>query len=151
MKALTVYQPWASLIIAGAKPYEFRKWDFASRMPQLIGQRVVIHASSRLIKLSEVRDIMGRLESGETGLLVDIARPIVERALAEPHVFPLSAGLGTVIMRQPISAVELFGGVFDSDRLDHTKFGWPLTDIVKFEPPAPARGHQGFWNWPENR
>lgn len=31
MKALTVWQPWASLIIMGAKPYEFRKWDYRTR------------------------------------------------------------------------------------------------------------------------
>lgn len=38
MKALTIWQPWASLIISGAKPYEFRGW----RIPEsLIGQRIV--------------------------------------------------------------------------------------------------------------
>jgi hypothetical protein len=26
MKALTIYQPWASLVMIGAKPYEFRRW-----------------------------------------------------------------------------------------------------------------------------
>jgi len=26
MKALTIWQPWASLIMAGYKPYEFRGW-----------------------------------------------------------------------------------------------------------------------------
>lgn len=39
----------------------------------------------------------------------------------------------------------------DSDRIDHQKFAWPLTDIEKFEPPIPARGAQGFWHWSEAR
>ena len=44
MKALTLWQPWASLVIAGAKPYEFRSW---SPPRWLIGQRIVIHAAAR--------------------------------------------------------------------------------------------------------
>ena len=35
----------------------------------------------------------------------------------------------------------------DSDRIDHSKFAWPLTDIERFEPVVPARGAQGFWDW----
>ena len=26
MRALTIWQPWASLIIIGAKPFEWRRW-----------------------------------------------------------------------------------------------------------------------------
>ena len=51
MKALTIWQPWASLIIAGAKPYEFRGW----RAPRSIfGQRIVIHAAAKKIDRDEV-------------------------------------------------------------------------------------------------
>jgi hypothetical protein len=38
MKALTIWQPWASLIMAGCKPYEFRRWAAPQR---LVGQRLV--------------------------------------------------------------------------------------------------------------
>src|SRR5690348_14114849 len=43
-KALTIWQPWASLIMMGAKPYEFRRWNFADKphLAGLIGSRVVI-------------------------------------------------------------------------------------------------------------
>ena len=59
MKALTIWQPWASLIIAGAKPFEFRGW----RPPaSLIGQRIVIHAAARKIdKALEAQYIYGTL------------------------------------------------------------------------------------------
>ena len=51
MKALTIWQPWASLIMAGAKPYEFRGW----RAPRsIIGQRIVIHAAARKVDRVEV-------------------------------------------------------------------------------------------------
>jgi hypothetical protein len=149
MKALTIYQPWASLIVAGAKRYEFRGWDFSKRFPSLVNEVIVIHAAARAIMKREVEDILDRLSAGETGLDIAIARPIVERALAEPHVFSRAAGVGTARILRPRPVTELFRGVIDSDRLDHTKFGWPLIEIKRWEPPVPCRGHQSFWEWPE--
>jgi hypothetical protein len=42
--ALTVWQPWASLIIKDFKPYEFRGWP-APR--SLVGRRLAIHTGAR--------------------------------------------------------------------------------------------------------
>jgi hypothetical protein len=42
MFALSVRQPWASLIVAGARPHEVRRWHTALRGP------LAIHASGRL-------------------------------------------------------------------------------------------------------
>lgn len=150
MKALTIWQPWASLIMAAAKPYEFRGWDYRTRERGLEGERIVIHAGSRPIKRAEVQDILLRLESCETALLVELARPIVERALTQPGMFPLASGLGTAILGKPRKPLDLFRGtVADSDRINHSIWAWPLSDIRPFEPPVPARGLQGFWVWPE--
>lgn len=33
MKALTIYQPWASLVMIGAKPHEFRGWPLTEIQP----------------------------------------------------------------------------------------------------------------------
>lgn len=41
LKTVTIYQPWASLVIAVAKPYEFRAFVPAQR-----GGRVAVKASS---------------------------------------------------------------------------------------------------------
>jgi hypothetical protein len=146
VKVLTIWQPWCSLIIAGAKPYEFRRWPAPAR---LVGQRIVIHAGARPMRRGELQDILLRLDSGETALRIDVARPIVERALTSPGAFPRAAGLGTAVLRQPVLAAELFADkVEDSDRIDHTIWAWPLTEIRCFEPIVPARGLQGFWTWP---
>ncbi|MCB1462115.1 MAG: ASCH domain-containing protein [Nitratireductor sp.] len=45
MKAISLWQPWASLIAAGVKPYETRHW---SPPRELIGQRIAIHAAKRV-------------------------------------------------------------------------------------------------------
>jgi hypothetical protein len=47
MKALTLYQPWASLVAAGAKTIETRSWSTTYR------GRLAIHAGARPVKASD--------------------------------------------------------------------------------------------------
>lgn len=146
MKALTIYQPWASLIMAGAKPVEWRGWA----CPRwIVGQRIAIHASARAAKPDELADILARIDCAETSLIAEIARPLLDKN--HTRNWPLSSVLGTAIIGRPIPAIDWVRahspGFLDSDRVDHSKFAWPLTEIERFEPPIPARGAQGFWNW----
>ena len=150
MKALTIYQPWASLIMLGAKPFEFRHWDYRTRERALEGQRIVIHASARAIKAEEIHDILARIEDGESSLDPTIAKPLCDRLLAAYRcqgVLELAAGLGTAILGKPRRVGELFGGHPDSDRLNHHLWAWPLSNIERFPEPIPMRGAQGFWAW----
>lgn len=168
MKALTIYQPWASLIMAGAKPYEFRGWSPRLRggaYAALIGQRIVIHASTRKIERIEVVAIKRALESGdaswiaETCLHADKALPVLAKALEtipgnEGHGdLPWGVGLGTAVLGEPRNGLDIaeeFGlpRVNDSDRDQHANFGWPMLDIEVWDMPVECRGLQGFWNWP---
>ncbi len=153
MKVLTIFQPWASLIVLGAKPYEFRGWDYATRFRSLVGQRVVIHAACRPIKHREICDTLERIAADESSLVKEIAVPLLER-VRDAHkcrgVLETGAGLGTAILGRPESVTTLFADkVADSDRLDHSLFAWPLTEINRWAEPIPMRGYQGFWNWPE--
>lgn len=152
MKALTIWQPWASLIMIGAKPYEFRRWDYRERERALVGQRIVIHAGARPVRLEEVEDIIARLEDRISSLHADIAMPLLERLRAAYKcrgVVELASGLGTAIIGTPLSVAALFNSPADSDRIDHHMWAWPFTDIRPFAGPVPMRGAQGFWNWPE--
>ena len=59
MRALTVKQPWASLIAAGAKKIENRSW----RPPaSLVGQRIAIHAGAGWDRVGERHTDMRRDE-----------------------------------------------------------------------------------------
>lgn len=153
MKALTIWQPWASLIMAGAKPFEFRGW----RVPRaIIGQRIVIHAAARKPDFHECRGLLLALEEGgrlaaETCLLAEKALPILRGCAAE---LPVGAGLGTAIVGEPVigtRVAEQFGvpRANDSDRDQHANWGWPLTDIDVWDTPVAMRGAQGFWQWPD--
>lgn len=77
MKALTIWQPWASLIMIGAKPYEFRRWDYRTREPSLEGERTVIHAGARPVKLDEVEDVIDSYR--HFGVLAELADPLLQK------------------------------------------------------------------------
>jgi hypothetical protein len=150
MKALTIWQPWASLIMAGFKPYEFRGWP----APQyVIDQRIVIHAGTRSIKAEEIRDLISVLYRGDfCGGLNANCITFLEDVLMQRRKLPLAAGLGTVLLGKPQKSYDLwpkeFEGFSDSDREEVSNWAWPVSEIQHFEPVVPIRGHQGFWNWP---
>lgn len=148
--AITIWQPWASLIAAGAKPYEFRRWP-APR--SLVGKRVAIHAGARKVRPAEVQELilcLTREEGRGTGLKVGPAMDVLDRHW---HSLPLASVLCIATLGQPRKASAIFAGEGDSDRIDHHVWAWPLTDIRLLEPFEPARGAQGWWNWraPDNR
>ena len=127
MKALTVYQPWATLIMEGLKPFEFRGWDFSTRpnLRGLIDQRIVIHASVRTVRPAEIVDLQERLTTDprSTGLVVGGSLDILDKLWRDPKLLPLGAALGTVVLGKPIRATEIKHGTVDSDRADHQGFG----------------------------
>lgn len=175
MKALTLYQPWASLIVAGAKPFEFRGWSPRERGPgyaSLIGQRIVIHAAARRMVPGEIREIVDNLKFGGANeaatclrkeAALELLMPLYH--LKRPDGLPLSAGVGTAVLGEPRNGVEIavndfgfpaehadeIGGLpgFDSDREKHANWGWPMLEIERWPEPIPMRGFQGFWTWPE--
>jgi hypothetical protein len=151
--ALTVWQPWASLIMVGAKPFEWRRW----RAPAAyVGQEIVIHAGARRLVRDEVEDIVDRLAAGDSagGLIADKALALLLPILEFGEQLPSSAGLGTVRLGAPRQATELVAtgevtSIFDSDRVDEAVWGWPVSDIKRWADPMPMRGSQGFWRWPD--
>lgn len=153
MKALTVWQPWASLIAAGSKPYEFRGW-----LPpkSIIGQRIAIHAGARKVQKQEIawliRGLDGSLDPAHRPALADDALAYL---LAMPVAnYPRSAIVCTAIVGEPVSGDEcarrlgIPAATNDSDREGTFNWGWPMLDIEKV-PGIPCRGAQGLWNLPE--
>jgi hypothetical protein len=171
VRALTIWQPWASLILIGAKPYEFRPKPFSEYVNQpAVGERVAIHAGARPVRRTEVADLVVRLKEQDPDihpcLVRAIALPFLERVLlglasssavqlgprtVEPFRCPLSAVLCTVVLGRPRPGDECardFGrGANDSDRDATFNWGWPLQDIEPVVPPVETSGAQGFWRW----
>lgn len=157
MKALTIWQPWASLIIAGAKPYEFRGW----RTPRwMIGKSIVIHAAKRKLDRSETDAIALILqnrdrfpiEAAETCLVPELAIPVLLAALRGE--LPIGAGLGTAMLGEPRLGTDIaveFGvpRANDSARDEQANWGWHMLAVEAWPEPIEMAGAQGFWNWPE--
>lgn len=140
MKALTIWQPWTSLIVEGFKPREFRPWAAPA---SIVGQRIVLHAAKRPIKAGELRGIMDYACSRE-GRLDGIdprSMDLLERAWRREIELPMSAGLGTATLGTP----RLVGGVTSPD--GKPVFAWPMIDVEKWAQPIAAKGAQGFWEW----
>lgn len=154
MPAVTLWQPWASLIAVGAKPFEFRRWP-APR--QYRGKRIAIHAGARPIRRAEVIDLIWQIRHGEPGrtaLLSELAIPLLESALTSPGSIWRSAVVCTAVLGVPVRNEEMYSAfaarglaVNDSDRSEHANWAWPMTEIEPLEPPVLARGSQGFWMW----
>lgn len=158
IKVITLWQPWATLIMIGAKPWEFRSWSYVERgVGVKPGDTIGIHAGARPIKPAEVRDLLERLDddANTTGLIPAIARPLLERLMAAVKcrgVIEMSALLGTSRIGAPVLSAEVKPEwaklINDSDRLEHCNWAWPMLDVHRFPEPKPVGGHQGFWNCP---
>lgn len=163
MKALTVWQPWASLIAIGAKPYEFRSWEPPA---WIVGQRIAIHAGKRPVRKTEVRALICNLDGRafareRPALAKEIALPFLCRVLegladeccfgADKIALPYSQIVCTAIVGvgKPGDVCAREFGIDvgnDSDREGQFNWGWPMIDIRTVMPPIPIRGAQGLWN-----
>ncbi len=154
LMALTVHQPYASLIMVGGKAHEFR-----TRRPPaaLIGQRIGIHAGARPADPGTV-DLLWRAAcDGAVAVLgtnraeaTARARALLATARRLPSVLPTGVLLGTVLLGTPVRAVDLLGRDFGSVTVKFGAWAWPVTDPVPLDHPLPLRGNQGFWPcaWP---
>jgi hypothetical protein len=128
--AITLWQPWASLIAIGVKPYETRSW----RPPKwLIGKRIAIHAAARPIRSSDIEDIDFCLA------ITAHCGPGWRKGL------PFGAVICTAILAHcaPTENVpeDLFGNYAPG------RWAWKLDDISPVDPPVLTKGAQGFWRW----
>lgn len=161
LRAVTLWQPWASLVIVGAKPFEFRGYPPPRT---IVGERIVIHAATKPMDRTELLAMLRSLERGSEGsaelcLHADKAIPVLKEALDDQPGFPgrgtlpWGCGLGTAICGEGRNGVEIAREEFGcsyvdvGDELD-ANFGWPLTEIERWEPAVEARGKQGIWFWP---
>jgi hypothetical protein len=124
MKALTVKQPWASLIVSGVKDLENRDW------PTHYRGLIAIHSSRRL----------AREDLEEAGELIHSFVPGFRADLFRQCRFPTGMILGTVKLVDCVAACESpwFQGTY----------GFVLKNAVAFPCPVVCRGELGFWEVP---
>lgn len=131
MKALTIIQPWATLVATGAKKIETRSWKTDYRGP------LAIHAAKGFPKWAR-----------NTCYWEPFQQALAQAGITDPDQLPRGVVISvcTLIECQRIKsdnlpdASERFFGDYRSGR-----YAWILRDVRPVIPPIPARGAQGLW------
>ncbi len=142
MKALTLYQPWASLVAAGIKTTETRDW---APHTYLIGERIAIHAGRHVVANHRylnpaVRDAVTDLFGQRWDLVIPKGAIVATAVVAHAYRVNESANHnGQAHQKDPY-------GNYQPGR-----WIWVLEDIKPLEPPIPARGSLGLWEWDQDQ
>ena len=144
MRAITLHQPWASLIAHGVKDIETRSWPPPQTM---VGQRIAIHAGKRIVGPRSLN-----LETQEA--IEGLYGP------QWPKAIPAGAVVATAVLVNAGQVKGLEGPLVTLassptvDPVAHDPYGdftpgrwlWFLVDVEPFDP-VPAVGRQGLWTW----
>jgi hypothetical protein len=136
MRAVSVMQPWASLIALGAKRYETRSWRTRHQGP------LAIHASLTFPR--EARDLCGA---------EPFAAALRAAGLAAPGDLPRGAVIATCHLTACLPTVGLAAppGLTAAERAFGNwapgRWAWELCGVQRLPTPSPARGGLGLWTW----
>lgn len=124
MKALSIKQPWASLIVDGYKTYEFRSWKTNYR------GKILIHSSSSLEKDTIDRFKEYNLEY-EKGAIIGEA-DIVDCILVDEKFNKELRNINPLVYAK-------------SNHIE--TYAWKLENIKKYDTPIYVKGKLGLWNY----
>jgi hypothetical protein len=147
--AITLWQPWATLIALGLKRLETRSWSTSFR------GRIAIHASKRSTQAERMlctQDDYIREALATAGLSYD--------DLPRGAVVALSTIAGVAQMQEgPTSWQGDVLNLRDTSQLtaqerafglyDHGRYAWQLTETLALPKPQPCRGSQQIWKLPD--
>jgi hypothetical protein len=135
MRALTLWQPWASLLAVGIKRHETRSWRIP---PKLLGARIAIHAGS------------GR--APETMISPELAE-ICERTFGSGWRTTLPKGriLCTCVLGADLATEEEVDAADADDVASGIwtpgRHAWRIDDVRPVHDSGPVSGKQGLWTW----
>lgn len=130
MRAISLWQPWASAVVLGVKKIETRHWGPKYTGPLAIHAAKRWHAEQQQFAATEVA--LGRL----------------------PQRLPFGAIIGVVELlgwrfaedvAAQITAIERMYGNYDAGR-----FAWLLANARALPEPIPFKGHQSFFEVPDD-
>ena len=151
MYAITLHQPWASLIALGVKTVETRSWPAPER---LLGQTIAVHAGKRVVKqpggpveLEMLARLGGDWQRAvpagavlATAVLAGMARVAYVDHVTGHAVHDSRTETGCT-MGLGRTRIDPWGD-FSAGR-----WLWFLVDVRTLPAPVLAVGHQGFWHW----
>jgi len=150
MKALSIWQPLASLIVLGKKECETRSWPIQHR------GKLLIHASKKfgngqkfMFEAPYFQEHLKGIDPGKTlGCLigmVDVVACVPSSRVKLGDVKNVE-NVGSENIEIRINALEMLYGDYTGNR-----FAFVLKNPVQFPEPIPCRGFQGMFNVPDER
>lgn len=141
MKALTIWQPYATLLVHGDKLYETRSWATSYR------GRIAIHAAKRPVRQTLDALAHGSAGQRQTALLMER----LLRRFGGPDHLPIGAVVGTARLVRCNAITEDFLRTLTPQEIalgDFTlgRYAWEFEDVRPVDP-VPAKGAQGLWDW----
>ncbi|WP_274869556.1 ASCH domain-containing protein [Phaeobacter gallaeciensis] len=138
MKVISIWQPFASLIVEGCKVFETRGWPAPA---SVIGTRIGIASTKNIMpaQRSHCEDEAFKEFYERTGLDEWIELP---RGYLLGTVVIDSVELMTEELMEEVSAEEQSYGWWDLGN-----YAWRLTNPIKLAEPIPIRGKQGLFEW----
>lgn len=131
MKAISLWQPWASLIACGAKTIETRSWPAPSTV---VGARIAIHAA-------KTKQGIWLATSDE-----DLIGELIELFPEGPDLLPRGALVATAVVEASLPVERLDPDVYGD--FSPGRCGWILSGIEALAEPIPWRGRQGVFEVP---
>lgn len=132
MKALSLTQPWASLVANGSKRIETRSFSTSYRGP------LAIHASKGYPQWARATRFADGFREALAGELMTLPTGVVLATCELVGCFNTNGEL------------EKFG-VTEQERMfgDYApnRFGWILRNVVRLPEPIPAKGALQLWEW----
>lgn len=133
MKALSLTQPWAELVVLGEKEWETRSWKTTRR------GRIAIHASLKFPPWAKA------LTEQDPYFVTALGKYPITRLIRGSIV-----GTVEILEMQPTDELrdflgrkEIAFGDYESER-----WGWQLANPVRLPEPIPCRGALGLWEVP---
>lgn len=164
MKALTIWQPWASLIACGVKQYETRSWPTKYRGP------IAIHTATKNISASVSVDRVGKIvvemmnihrcppwEKMPRGQIIATAELVnvwhivynVKMDVEEAREYPIIGERMAEDKHETVSYDYFVPSKKEAALGDWTpgRYAWKLANVKILQSPIPVKGKQGLWNF----
>jgi len=150
MKVLSLLQPWATLVVIGAKKIETRSWDTKHRGEILIHASLNKKVADKMIwnypfnkvlteyfnhaREPDIDDLPFGAIIGKVNLEMTMSTDVIRKG----EVLRYGSS-----KKWQFTDQELAFGDYSPDR-----YGWLLSDPVKFETPIPCKGALSLWSCP---
>jgi hypothetical protein len=146
MKAISLWQPWASAIAAGVKTIETRSWSTPYRGP------LAIHAAKRWTRYEQ------EFWYTNVPILSETASQFATLGIRTASMLPLGCVVATCEIYDCLSTssdtdaakLAAHSGSEDEEswgNYSENRFAWLLRNIKAIKP-VPCVGRQGFFDWP---